>query len=80
MKYDTHFNFFFAKPISEIVFNQTSNATLNFKDIIVVAENNEYLKRIYRVRNAAGRNEIADRIQMLAGISSHIQIFTVVML
>lgn len=70
-KYDTKFNFFFAKPVTEIIFNQTSAmATLEFKDIIILAESSEYLKRMYRTRNAAGRNEIADRIQMLAGTST----------
>jgi hypothetical protein len=57
-----------AKPITEIIFNHTTaRATLDFKDIVILAENSEYLKRMYKVKNAAGRNEIADRIQMLAG-------------
>lgn len=35
-KYDTKFNFFFAKPISEIIYNQAdAQSTLDFKDIIV---------------------------------------------
>lgn len=69
-KYDKKFNFFFAKPISEVVFNRTiAPATLDFKDIVVYSETNEYLKRLYYIKNNAGRNEIYDRIRMLAGKS-----------
>lgn len=66
-KYDNAFNFFFAKPVSEIIFNQTyAAATLSYKDTVVLSESNEYLKRVYHIRNAANRNEIYDRIKMLA--------------
>ena len=57
VKYDSLFNFFFAKPISEIVFNRTTaTPTLDFKDIVVYSESNEYLKRLYHIKNNAGRN------------------------
>jgi hypothetical protein len=56
-KYDTKFNFFFAKPISEIIYNQAdAQSTLDFKDIIVFSESSEYLKRLYYAKNSAGRN------------------------
>lgn len=52
------------------MFNRTiASATLDFKDIVVYSESNEYLKRLYYIKNSAGRNEIYDRIRMLAGNS-----------
>jgi hypothetical protein len=67
-KYDTKFNFFFAKPVMEIIYNQThAQSTLAFKDAVVYSEHNEYLKRVYRIKNSAGRYEIRERIEMFAG-------------
>lgn len=48
----------------------TAPATLDYKDVAVLSEANEYLKRTYHIKNSAGRNEIYDRIRMLAGTHS----------
>ena len=41
VKYDSLFNFFFAKPTNEIVFNQTTALnTIYFKDVTILSETN----------------------------------------
>lgn len=41
VKYDSLFNFFFAKPTNEIVFNQTTALnTIHFKDVTILSETN----------------------------------------
>ena len=75
-KYNAAFNFFFSKPINEIVLGRTCTAAfLDYKDSDIYGESNEYLKRTYHVRNAANRNEIEDRICMLASICEIMQLF-----
>jgi hypothetical protein len=52
-----------------MVYNHTvAPATIAFKDAIVFADSNEYLKRYYFLRNALDKEEIYDRINLLAGI------------
>jgi len=66
-KYDIHFNFFFTKPTNEILFNHTiAPATLTFKDAVIFADNNDYLKRYYFLKNSQDKDEIFDRINLLA--------------
>jgi hypothetical protein len=36
---------------------------------VIYSESSEYLKRYYSERNAVGKNEIKDRIEMLVGTS-----------
>jgi hypothetical protein len=68
-KYDIHFNFFFTKPTNEILFNHTiAPTTLTFKDTVIFADNNDYLKRYYFLKNAQDKDEIFDRINLLACI------------
>lgn len=68
-KYDIHFNFFFTKPTNEILFNHTTApATLTFKDAVIFADNNDYLKRYYFLKNSQDKDEIFDRINLLACI------------
>ncbi len=56
-KYDRHFNFFLTKPVTEIVYNHTNApATIDFKDAIIFADNNEYLKRYYFLKNALDKD------------------------
>lgn len=56
-KYDNKFNFYFVKPINEIVQNETTAlSTLIYKDHVIFADHNEYLKRIYYLTNTYGRN------------------------
>lgn len=51
-----------------MVYNHTvAPATIAFKDAIVFADSNEYLKRYYFLRNALDKEEIYDRINLLAG-------------
>jgi hypothetical protein len=47
-KYDNRFNFYFTKPINHIIYNRkTEDATITAKDIAVLVEDIEYLKRYY---------------------------------
>lgn len=67
-KYDIHFNFFLTKPTNEIIYNHTcAPTTIDFKDTAILADNNEYLKRYYFLKNALDKEEIYDRINLLAG-------------
>jgi hypothetical protein len=69
-KYDIHFNFFLTKPITEMVYNHTcAPSTIAFKDAAVLADCNEYLKRYYFLRNSLDKEEIYERINLLAGTS-----------
>lgn len=47
-KYDTQFNFYLTKPINHIIYNRTSElSTILSKDISILVEDIEYLKRYY---------------------------------
>ena len=66
-KYDIHFNFFLTKPITEVVYNQTyAPTTIAFKDAALLTDTNEYLKRYYFLKNALDKDEIFDRVRLLA--------------
>ena len=53
-----------------MVYNQTlAPATIAFKDAAVLADSNEYLKRYYFLRNSLDKEEIYERINLLAGTS-----------
>ena len=47
-KYFETFNFYFAKPINEILANVVVSHVIFFKDMIFMLDENEYLKRFYR--------------------------------
>ena len=65
-KYDNEFNFFQIKPINEILYDRIYKvSTLYYKDMVVWIDGNEFLKRVYFLRNSAGRNEIIERVRML---------------
>lgn len=67
-KYQSQFNFCFAKSVNQIVFNETTApSTIHFKDAVIYAEAIEYLKRQYYIINEIGIQEIFERIGMLAG-------------
>lgn len=46
-KYFDQFNFYFAKPIKEILANITISHVIQFKDYLFYDDFNEYLKRFY---------------------------------
>ena len=70
-KYHLQFNFNLIKYINEIVQNETNTlSTILYKDLVILSDRNEYLKRMYHLKNTYGRAEINDRISMLAGTSS----------
>ncbi len=78
-KYDIHFNFFLTKPTNEIIYNHTlAISTIDFKDRVILADSNEYLKRYYFLKNSLDKDEIFDRINLLACIATNIKNFTVV--
>ena len=67
-KYTTHFNFFLTREPNQIVYNNTTSpATITFKDAVIFADHNEYLKRIYFLKNSLDKDEIYDRIRLLSG-------------
>jgi hypothetical protein len=47
-KYFETFNFYFAKPINEILANVVISHVIFFKDLLFMLDENEYLKRFYR--------------------------------
>lgn len=54
-KYDTQFNFYLVKAINEIIHDDTfAPTTIEFKDQSVWSESNEYLKRVYHLKNSFG--------------------------
>jgi hypothetical protein len=56
-KYDSPFNFYLTRPINHIVHNSKSEpATLTAKDVAVLVEDIEYLKRYYCARTLQGKN------------------------
>ena len=70
-KYDTQFNFFYTREPNEVIYNHTTvPATIHFKDAVIYADYNEYLKRYYFLTNALGKEEIYDRVRLLAGQSA----------
>lgn len=55
-KYECQFNFYQGKAINQIVFNRKKEkATLAAKDIAVLVEDIEYLKRYYSHKNNHGK-------------------------
>ena len=67
-KYAINFNFFLTREPNQIVYNHTTApATIAFKDSVIFADHNEYLKRVYFLKNALDKDEIYDRIRLLAG-------------
>lgn len=64
-KYDTTFNFYSAKHINNIVYNKQTDTNLNFKDILTLIEDTEYLKRYYCTVNKQKKEEIKDRMKLL---------------
>lgn len=56
-RYNLHFNFFLTKPTNQILYNHTTaQATLTFKDAALYADNNDYLKRYYFLKNAQDKD------------------------
>ena len=56
-KYDTQFNFFLIKTTNEIIYNHVlSTNFIDFKDQIIYADHNEYLKRYYFLKNSLDKN------------------------
>ena len=58
-KYFTQFNFYFAKPINEILANVNLPHVILFKDQLYDDADNGYLKRIYSLE------EIPQRLNLL---------------
>jgi len=58
-KYFEAFNFYFSKPINEILANMTLPHVAQFKDLLFDDPENEYLKRYYK------EGESAPRVQSL---------------
>lgn len=48
VRYFEAFNFYFAKPISEILANVSADHVILFKDFLFYNDDNDYLKRYYR--------------------------------
>ena len=46
-KYYTRFNFYFAKPVHEILTNVKNSYVIKFLDDLFYDDDNEYLKRYY---------------------------------
>jgi hypothetical protein len=59
-KYFEAFNFYFAKPINEIIANVSLPHVINFRDKEIEDEENEYLRRFY------SKHEIGSRISALS--------------
>ena len=59
LKYFEQFNFYFAKPINEILANINVNHVILFKDFLFLDDESEYLKRFYK------RQEVSSRLGML---------------
>ncbi len=57
-RYFDAFNFYFAKPINEILANVALPHVIYFKYSLYLAEENEYLKRYYRLEEVAPRLKI----------------------
>jgi|LakMenEpi03Aug12_release.lakeMendotaPanAssembly.Ray.scaffolds.fasta_scaffold282469_1 hypothetical protein len=55
-KYTLHFHFYFSKPISAVVYNDTkSNSTNIIKDAISLSDDTEFLNRMYHYYNSSGK-------------------------
>jgi hypothetical protein len=67
-KYDLPFNFYLTRPINHIVHHRRAEPpTILAKDIAVLVEDIEYLKRYYSAKTPQGKNEIRDRMGLLLG-------------
>ena len=62
--YFDKFNFYFAKPINEILANVTVRHVIYFKDYLYFDDFNEYLKRYYT------KPEIVPRVKFLTDFYS----------
>ena len=55
LKYRDIFNFYFSKPINEILANLSLSHVIFFKDLLYCDEENEYLKRYYKLQETFPR-------------------------
>jgi len=55
IRYFDMFNFYFAKPINEILANVSTDHVILFKDLLFYNDDNEYLKRYYKFDEIAPR-------------------------
>ncbi|KAM3133288.1 hypothetical protein pb186bvf_014581 [Paramecium bursaria] len=67
-QYFETFNFYFSKPITEILANVPVDHVILFKDFLFYNDDNEYLKRYYQ------RSEIPQRINILADYYAPVQL------
>ncbi len=64
-KYFEAFNFYFAKPINEILANMTLPHVILYKEFIYEDHENEYLKRYYQ------RHEVPMKVEALTSFYHH---------
>jgi hypothetical protein len=64
-KYFEAFNFYFAKPINEILANLNINHVILFKDYLYYDDDSEYLKRFYT------QTEVKPRVTILTEFYSN---------
>lgn len=57
-RYFETFNFYFAKPITEILANVPIDHVILFKDLLFFNDDNEYLKRAYSTEEMPARLKI----------------------
>lgn len=77
-KYENKFNFFLAKPISQMLFDDSrSIPNINLKDVVSLSDDTEYMNRIYRLKNSLGKEEIYERIRLIGGKLFNIKDFMV---
>lgn len=75
-KYENKFNFFLAKPISQMIFDDSKSIpNIKLKDVVSLSDDTEYMNRIYRFKNSLGKEEIYDRIRLIGGTLFHIKDF-----
>lgn len=61
-RYFESFNFYFAKPITEILANIPVDHVILFKDLLYLHDENEYMKRFY------AKEEVDSRLRLLSDI------------
>jgi len=77
-KYESKFNFFLAKPISQMLFDDSKSIpNIKLKDVVSLSDDTEYMNRIYRFYNSLGKEEIYDRIRLIGGTLLSIKDFLV---
>lgn len=65
-KYSQKCCFFKAKDINRLIFGEKcEKRVIDFKDVLVVAQEIEYLKRYYQAKNSQGKNELKERMRLL---------------